>query len=715
MGLKDNAKALIDANVYANGQEHITGQGLNATLKGMVDILPTTEEINNGIAGFGIPRVATTLNSPPNNPTETKHEAFTAGTYTNWVDENDDPIVVTEAELLENDVFFYVKNGVSEKYLTYNPKNAEYLGAITPSTTIPADKNIWGTATEGTYANAGNLTVAAGKLGILSRVAGVWSKVEVAMPKPQDGNQFYSLAEMPNLAYGNWGDVVEVNNSVYKKMQTKKVRYIKIETGGTDISDGVFFTWLKAFDANGVNVAVEPNIAVTTSHPITEGVVANLSDNSLTSYIYIGNVTAYSDIRWMQVDLKSVKDITKIEESLYPERKAHDKKVMVSADGVTWETLFDSNIDGEYTESNTVPTERVLSGWQFQFNINTPPPIVAEALFGDTWNLSEGKKTLILSADKSISVTYTNGDVGELTVDGKGFILSINGQNFVTDDVYKMHFRLLEMAGELVIIPTVLKIVSESPYKELTAKYIENSGSTVAEGEALQIFTSRIKNFYEKILAFYPHTGNTLEKKTLNLVRPFEGKENFQETFTTNVVDDVNGIKVPSGSTNRLFSNVEPLGLSDLLNYGFFFHKKQLVEGGDMLVAAVGENGTIWNELGSYHPKAVGSNDYIQIFSSGFQFTSQNEAGLISIRRNTANQAIISVNRKADFVVDIDTDSSKFVAGANAYFKYPQLALIGQNGDAVYSCWGIYQGLTAAEHTILMNAVTELLTTLNRI
>lgn len=43
MGSKDNAKALIDANVYANGQEQITGQGLNATLKGMVDMLYEAE------------------------------------------------------------------------------------------------------------------------------------------------------------------------------------------------------------------------------------------------------------------------------------------------------------------------------------------------------------------------------------------------------------------------------------------------------------------------------------------------------------------------------------------------------------------------------------------------------------------------------------------------------------------------------------------------
>lgn len=535
-------------------------------------------------------------------------------------------------------------------------------------------------------------------------------------PEPgADGNQFYSLAEMPNLAYGNWGDVVEVNNKVYKKTQTKKVRYIKIETGGTDLSGGVFLTWLKAFDANGVNVAVAPNITVTTSHPITEGVVANLADNSLTSYIYIGNVTAYSDIRWFQIDLESVKDIAKIEEAMYPGRKAHDKRVMISEDGVTWETLFYSNTDGEYTESNTVPSTRMLSGWHFMFNVNTPIPTVADTLVGDTWDLSESKKTLVLNANKSISVTYSEGAEGELTVDGKGNTLSINGQSFVTDSDYKMHFRLLEMNGELVILPAVTKALSASPFKEISQTYLTAVSASSTEQAAVLKLTEKIKPFYDKIIALYLNLGSDLAKKTLNLVRPFEGKENFQQTYTAGVINDANDIKVPSGSTNRLLSNVEPLGLSDLLNYGFFFHKKQLVEGGNWVVGAVGEDGSIYNQLGSYHPKSGGSNDYIQMFSSGFSFPSKNEAGLISIRRNSANKAKISVNKKADFIVDIDTDTSHFVPGANQYFKYPILALIGQNGDAVYSCWGIYQSLTDYEHSVLMETITEFLTAINRI
>lgn len=58
---------------------------------------------------------------------------------------------------------------------------SQFLGTITPSSTIPAGGNVWGFAGEGTYPNAGNITVAAGKFAILSRVGTTWSKVEVGL------------------------------------------------------------------------------------------------------------------------------------------------------------------------------------------------------------------------------------------------------------------------------------------------------------------------------------------------------------------------------------------------------------------------------------------------------------------------------------------------------------------------------------------------------
>jgi len=69
--------------------------------------------------------------------------------------------------------------------LTNLNSNSQFLGTITPSSTIPAQGNVWGFAGEGTYPNAGNITVATGKFAILSRVGTTWSKVEVALPNAE--------------------------------------------------------------------------------------------------------------------------------------------------------------------------------------------------------------------------------------------------------------------------------------------------------------------------------------------------------------------------------------------------------------------------------------------------------------------------------------------------------------------------------------------------
>lgn len=81
--------------------------------------------------------------------------------------------------------FFYEgnemkKSPMSEIYGLVS--DSQSLGTITPSSTIPTEGNVWGFAGEGTYPNAGNITVASGKFAILSRVGTTWSKVEVEMP-----------------------------------------------------------------------------------------------------------------------------------------------------------------------------------------------------------------------------------------------------------------------------------------------------------------------------------------------------------------------------------------------------------------------------------------------------------------------------------------------------------------------------------------------------
>lgn len=46
MTRKEQVKQIIDKNIYPNGQENITGQGLNATLKAIADLMPTDDIVN---------------------------------------------------------------------------------------------------------------------------------------------------------------------------------------------------------------------------------------------------------------------------------------------------------------------------------------------------------------------------------------------------------------------------------------------------------------------------------------------------------------------------------------------------------------------------------------------------------------------------------------------------------------------------------------------
>lgn len=89
---------------------------------------------------------------------------------------------------------------------------SQSLGTITPTSTIPAEGNVWGFAGEGTYPNAGNITVEAGKFAILSRVGTTWSNVEIEIPNVNLSDivaknlesQVYNFSEDGAVAVGDF-------------------------------------------------------------------------------------------------------------------------------------------------------------------------------------------------------------------------------------------------------------------------------------------------------------------------------------------------------------------------------------------------------------------------------------------------------------------------------------------------------------------------------
>lgn len=134
-----------------------------------------------------------------------------------------------------------------------NFKNSDSLGTITTSSTIPAEGNVWGFAGEGTYPNAGNLTVAENTLGILTRVGTTWSKVEVALPQADLSNVNRKLA----ADYFNDGTLTVVGNIFNKNAPSNIDKYFF----NSDGAEGDLAGW----STSGF-IQVKPSTTYSNSH-----------------------------------------------------------------------------------------------------------------------------------------------------------------------------------------------------------------------------------------------------------------------------------------------------------------------------------------------------------------------------------------------------------------------------------------------------------------
>lgn len=115
-------------------------------------------------------------------------------------------------------------------------------------------------------------------------------------------------------------------------------RYLKLSSNGSTANTSNHYVEVQAFDDNGVNVALGK-----TSNVATDGVYNNSS-----AYIDlgVGNQT-------LTIDLGGIYklDYIKVWHYYGDGRTYHDVVVSASMDGVDYDVLFDSNVDGEYAET----------------------------------------------------------------------------------------------------------------------------------------------------------------------------------------------------------------------------------------------------------------------------------------------------------------------------------------------------------------------------
>jgi hypothetical protein len=129
-------------------------------------------------------------------------------------------------------------------------------------------------------------------------------------------------------------------------------RYIRDTVNGSTSNAGCQWIELEAW-SGGKNVALHKS--VTASDPAVDGLDGGVITDGVTDELGDYYYSVWSGPTWIQVDLgqQYTLDYIKVWRFYKDGRSYHDVKTQVSADGVNWTTVFDSNVSGEYQETSS--------------------------------------------------------------------------------------------------------------------------------------------------------------------------------------------------------------------------------------------------------------------------------------------------------------------------------------------------------------------------
>ena len=197
---------------------------------------------------------------------------------------------------------------------------------------------------------------------------------------------------------------IEIDKATYNP-----VRYIRDWANGSNINTGNHWMEIQANNTRGINVALGKTVSTSGTNTSLAVAVDGITGPG---YASAGAGTVY-----LQVDLGSIYyDITEVKVWRYytDNRIYKDTKTEVSTDGVTWYPVFDSFVEGIYTE--------VASG-------RTMPNTQANSL-----SLLQAKSALGRLGDKTSQVVIDGGNITA------GEIASVNRHSWVNLDDGKFNF-----------------------------------------------------------------------------------------------------------------------------------------------------------------------------------------------------------------------------------------------------------------------------------
>lgn len=140
------------------------------------------------------------------------------------------------------------------------------------------------------------------------------------------------------------------NKITLKCSRTRKaVRYVRNWLNGSNANTGNHWVEVQAIDASGTNVALGKPVS-----GIALGNGGNATNGSTDTSVFAASDNGTSTPLSITVDLGSIVDIETIKVWHYyaDGRKYNGNKIETSTDGVTWKTVYDSDISGTYVETS---------------------------------------------------------------------------------------------------------------------------------------------------------------------------------------------------------------------------------------------------------------------------------------------------------------------------------------------------------------------------
>jgi ABC-type lipoprotein export system ATPase subunit/ABC-type antimicrobial peptide transport system permease subunit len=214
---------------------------------------------------------------------------------------------------------------------------------------------------------------------------------------PQKYNFYIKNNETTNFSNENLNDIIPYPLGM-------DIRYIRDFTNGSTANSGNFFCEIKAITSDGKNVALNRTAT-------SNGVLYSNNEGGGILTITNGNTNSdnyasfYSGNVYVEIDLGQIYNIENIKVWHYynGNRTFHNTKMLVSADGVNWTAVFDSEITGEYAENSSGRTTYLNSDNPSEsISITKPMPLGVKS-FDDIKGINIGDYTVVGIVDMNLS------------------------------------------------------------------------------------------------------------------------------------------------------------------------------------------------------------------------------------------------------------------------------------------------------------------------